>query len=614
MKLAALALSLVCVVASAECRTDRRDRRVNRLRGDCGVDSLPAASLLFAQSDGVGMGAECACASVTTPDGGSVSFERTVAAFCIKQDFTHVQCAAGFPRVMSGRTDDSWLGVASETQRQNLLAVNSARDLSDAAWVKTTMTCTKTATGVTGVSNSASTCTASAGNATVVQSTVLSLAPYAVSVHIRRRTGTGTVSVSSDGSTWFDITNWVSSSWKRVVPYETIGCAGGRCIDVPEFGGNATNPIVAIKLATNGDSVDVDLAQVEQGTYATTPIDINGTNLGYRTRDRIALPIIYSTARGYSAGLTSNVQGNQSSNSLLEIQSGPSSFATGYNSGSTLSCNYIATGAGPTASKTGGHFYRSGEHVACSWDGVATVTAYFDGGSGSATTAAAAFTTTALTLGGSDINGSSSDSVVRNACFATSQSACTAPDPVVATKRLAYIGDSISVGITGTGPDMTIKNFLGPSWTVVPGAVGGATAADCLTNFNNVMADGGITHLTMMCGINDAIHGGTEAVAWPSLQTILNTARTAGVLVYPQYILGCDGGSGCDATAVAQIALLNTDLTNWCADAGVTCIDGRPILSPGGTISPLYNYGDAIHLNENGSIWLTSIVRLGLPP
>lgn len=39
MKTLSVVLALLCATASAECRTDRRDRRVNRLRGDCGDTS-----------------------------------------------------------------------------------------------------------------------------------------------------------------------------------------------------------------------------------------------------------------------------------------------------------------------------------------------------------------------------------------------------------------------------------------------------------------------------------------------------------------------------------------------------------------------------------------------
>lgn len=620
MRTLAVVLALLCGVASAECRQDRRDRRVNRLRDDCGASAVAVEDpplFAFATSSGAGMGTECACAAVTTPDGGAMMFTRSQPAFCIKQDFTHVECAANLPRVMSGRVDDTWLGVAAEGQRQNLLAVDSARDLSIAAWTKTSMTCTKTATGVTGIGNSASTCTATAGNATVTQATVAASATYSVSVHLKRRTGTGTIEVSADGATWYDVTNWVDTTWKRVAPYETIGCAGGRCIDVPAFAGTYTNPIVAIRLGTNTDAVDVDLAQVEAGAYASTPIDINGTNLGYRTAERLSTSLSYSTASAYGMGATVNMQGNAGDNVLIELENSGTTFVAGYSSfvvSPRFSCLSLSAGVGPNATKLGGHFNYWGERGACSWNGSDTVTAYFDGGTATATTASAAFTSSSLTLGGSVANNSSADVIVRNACFSTSQTQCSTPDPVIATKRLGYIGDSISLGETGNGPSRTITNLLGPSWTVVPGAVGGADTADCLSQYNDVIADGGITHLSVMCGTNNIISGGTAASAWPDLETILNSARTAGILVYPQHVLGCSGYVGCTAPQLAQLDLLNLDITHWCADAGVTCTDPRPILSPGNAIPAQYNYGDDVHLNAAGSVWLTSIVRLVLPP
>jgi hypothetical protein len=62
------------------------------------------------------------------------------------------------------------------------------------------------------------------------------------------------VQVSLDGSTWSTV-DLSSTEWRRIV-----------------LSGTVTNPVVGIRLATNGDAVAMDYAQVEDGAFATTPI------------------------------------------------------------------------------------------------------------------------------------------------------------------------------------------------------------------------------------------------------------------------------------------------------------------------------------------------------
>jgi hypothetical protein len=133
-----------------------------------------------------------------------------------------------------------------------------ARDLSNAAWVKVNCTGIKDAVGSDGVTNSASTMTATGAAATCLQTIVLAAAARSYSVKLKRKTGTGTVSICRDGVTFTDITAQINSSTYTTVKIENT---------------SVLNPICGIKLATSGDAVYVDWNQDEAGAFSTPSID-----------------------------------------------------------------------------------------------------------------------------------------------------------------------------------------------------------------------------------------------------------------------------------------------------------------------------------------------------
>lgn len=121
-------------------------------------------------------------------------------------------------------------------------------------WSKQGITAAKDQTGIDGVANSASSLTATEDNGTCVQTYTTASASYTSSVYLKRLTGTGNVQVSLDGSTYstVEISN---TEWRRIA-----------------LSGTVVNPSLGIKLATNGDSVAMDFGQIEDGTFATSPI------------------------------------------------------------------------------------------------------------------------------------------------------------------------------------------------------------------------------------------------------------------------------------------------------------------------------------------------------
>jgi hypothetical protein len=111
------------------------------------------------------------------------------------------------------------IGILVEETRTNLLLFSS--DLTNAAWTKTNATPTKTATGPDGVANSASTLTATAGNGVAFQSITSASAARSGSVFLKRRTGTGAVSIAIGETTGSelipnnDFSTDNTASWSR---------------------------------------------------------------------------------------------------------------------------------------------------------------------------------------------------------------------------------------------------------------------------------------------------------------------------------------------------------------------------------------------------------------
>ncbi len=173
----------------------------------------------------------------------------------------------------------SLLGLRREAAAMNNLL--HSRDMSNAAWsTKTNIAAAKTTTGLDGIANTATTLTAGAADAIILQPISLTSAARCASAYVKRRTGTGTISFTQDGgSTWTDITAQINSStWSRVQITSTLA-----------------NPSVGFKIGTSGDAIDVDCVQNEAGTAATSPIVTTTATL-----TRNADSLTYQTASNWS--------------------------------------------------------------------------------------------------------------------------------------------------------------------------------------------------------------------------------------------------------------------------------------------------------------------------
>jgi hypothetical protein len=125
---------------------------------------------------------------------------------------------------------------------------------SNAAWVKTNITLTATQTDPSS-GTEAFTLTAGAANATMLQSIALTgTLNRTFSIYLKRKTGTGAISITVDGATYSVETT--TGAWAR---FDTTLTASGTVT-------------CGIKIATSGDEVYAAWAQLEDGlatTYAT---------------------------------------------------------------------------------------------------------------------------------------------------------------------------------------------------------------------------------------------------------------------------------------------------------------------------------------------------------
>ena len=149
----------------------------------------------------------------------------------------------------------NYAGFLSEGQATNKALY--CRDFTNAAWVKTNIAASLTETGITGVANSCSSLTASSANGTAFQTIITASANYTTSFYVKRKTGTGIVSITdNNGTNYTDITSQINTtSFTRI-----------------QISRTQANPVIGFKLNTSSDSIIVDFSQTEEGAFATSPI------------------------------------------------------------------------------------------------------------------------------------------------------------------------------------------------------------------------------------------------------------------------------------------------------------------------------------------------------
>jgi hypothetical protein len=163
---------------------------------------------------------------------------------------------------------------AAWTKSNSFVQTNLAtysEDFSNALWVKTTTTVTTNTDIAPNGYQTADTLAATGANSTILDSFSASAVPYTFSVWLRRKTGTGNIDITVDGTTYETVA--VTTTWTRFSTTLTPS-AGTRT--------------AGIRIVTSGDEIYAWGAQLVQGSVAGD----------YRKTDAAALPVFYPNHNG----------------------------------------------------------------------------------------------------------------------------------------------------------------------------------------------------------------------------------------------------------------------------------------------------------------------------
>jgi hypothetical protein len=198
---------------------------------------------------------------------GAATFTRSTTGTHVDKDDGLVKTAA--IDVVRFETNGVFIEGASTNE-----ALHS-RDFTNAVHVKTGITALKDAIGADGVTNAASTLTATAPNGTAFQTVTKASAENAFSIGVRRKTGTGVIEITDDGGVGFtDITSLINSATYTRFQITTT----------------QANPSFGVRIVTSGDEIEVDYEGLEELPFASSRIPTTTTAVA-RTSEDLSLPI-----------------------------------------------------------------------------------------------------------------------------------------------------------------------------------------------------------------------------------------------------------------------------------------------------------------------------------
>lgn len=622
----ALLLILIASSALGQGRFDRINKRTDQGRSNRGFLPQSGAFLEFAPTSGAGMGVACACTTPTGAKGEAISFARSTVGECYSNDGqTLTQCGVNQPRVSSGTASSSVLGIWKESARNNL--VLHSRDLSQAVWAKTNMTCTRTATGMRNDANGASRCTATAPNATVLQTTVTAAATRNTNLHVKTVTLAGSFQPTRDGATFTTATGLSTTLWKRVVSEEVPGCAGGNCVVLSQMTSGIANPTIGFRLTNTGDVVDVDFVQDEETETASTPIVNAGVALS-RDIDVIDFPVAISptastgisvSAVGVSAGPFSAGGGTV----MTVLTTG----ALGTNFTGTYAWNYASTSGPLVAIDTAGVVSAgtaSWNPMFSPWSELSTQAGFWHTGSllrdcqrnvcdvGSASTLGTPAFTRILLGRASTAAANQFSGVIKQVCVDPSgrcQPTRTGP--------VAWVGDSIVYGNGSIPLDPPSRlTDLQPTRPVLNSGVGGNGVASCGARYNATIA-GQYQTLIWSCGVNDMAAGTAGATAATAAQVFLADARARGMKVIITGIMPWKNSAGWTLAKQTETVAYNSAMSTWAGANGAFFVPTIASMGGGGAdpdvLLGIYDSGDLIHPNAAGALQLATLVFAQTP-
>lgn len=572
-------------------------------------------------SNGAGTSGACSTTPPTAAKGEVLSFTRASVAECYSNDGqTLTQMAANQVRVSSGTAQSSVLGIWSENGATNSLVY--ARDQSQAAWTKTNMTCVRNQPGMRGGdANGATRCTATAANATVCQTIITGAATRTSSGNIKRAVGSGVVEVTRDGATYAAITSRLSSTlWRRVVPWDTPGCAGGNCILVSGMSSGIANPQVCVRLATSGDAVDLDFWQDEAGWRATSPIDTGAAavpradEVAYFTVPSMTVRSLRVEAQmnGYNGAFFAAAGAWKDNSNVLHIRNLAASADQNF------ACDNVQAGANNVAQGQAFTPLIAGGFTSMSC-GVTDSTSIVWKSRGIPFTTATATTAptgvTRIYVGGNALSaGFSLSAVVRNICADPVAGRCDSTSWATEGQPLIAIGDSITYGINQIPTRWVYALSQALVRPVYNLGLTGISSAVCLADYRAYGKAHGYVGATVLCGVNDINGGGTAASAFANLQTLYDEIRADGLHLTIGTILPFGNYVQWNASKQTELEALNTLIRNYCTANGVTCVDFyNSAIRSGVALAAPYDSGDGIHPNAAGGALMSTLWEAANP-
>ncbi len=196
----------------------------------------------------------------------SATFTRTSSGTYIDKDDGILKTAA--PNIIREET----AGYLIEPARQNIALFTQAFQVG-ATWVPTNITVGTNTQVAPDSTTTMDTLTATAANATILQTITSSANNRVFSIYIKRKTGTGNIDLTVDnGATWTTVAvTTTTTRW-------TITQAA------------VTNPVIGIRIVTDTDAIYVWQADMEEGLAPTSSIFTTTIALA-RTVDDLQLPI-----------------------------------------------------------------------------------------------------------------------------------------------------------------------------------------------------------------------------------------------------------------------------------------------------------------------------------
>lgn len=221
------------------------------------ANRIPVSNLYLPLTDaGAGV-----CNTTLTRGYGTVTFTANSTRYARLSTGLYALVSANQPRAHYSRTG-VYLGYWAETARSDVLGTTAAirRAMTDPGWVASDIT-VGSAVGVDGGATSAASLTASAGDGTILFTTVLTAAVRTYGAWVRRKTGSGVIQMTKDGgASWTTIT--VDANYPELPQSVTTA--------------NAANPVVGFKIVESGDAIEVDFNTLEVASFSNrTPIPIN---------------------------------------------------------------------------------------------------------------------------------------------------------------------------------------------------------------------------------------------------------------------------------------------------------------------------------------------------